>query len=394
MVYNNGLSVAQRRDFEQLLVTHHTIDVQLNLLDLNMNELPGGNISKRLLDGQVTFDADSEITRGLDLDLLDPTGALHLDSKSPDAGAMFADRMIRVRYSIINPMGTLRYTYPIFTGPITKLDRSGAAIHVECHGKECLGLAEAWNEKTYKKGLRVTSVIASILDDIMGETHMSIPNLAAKLPRNVSVGGDKLPWPTAKALASSIGYQLFYDGMGVARMRKLPSGGAMFTFAEGKGGSVKTEPQVGFSIENVVNAVEVLGKKPKKKKGKTTPKRPRARVIADNSHPLSPWALGRKGGPRYLPKKIEDDSVTTDAQAKARAKKILASGLLESVEVAFDTLTIPHLEELDVVKINTEKYAGNFRLRKHAVPLTAAAQMSVGYVRNVKPNKSAIRARR
>lgn len=393
-MYNNGLSVAQRQAFEALLVSHHTIDIQVNILDLDHNELPGGNVSKRLLDGQVTFDADAEITRALDIDLLDPLGALHLDSKSPDDGAMFADRMLRIKYTIIDPFGVTRYTYPIFTGPITKLDRSGAAIKVEAHGKESLGRARAWNEKTYKKGVRVTSAIRDILVEIMGENHLSIPNLTAKLPRNVSVGGDQLPWPTAKALASQIGYQLYYDGMGVARMRKIPSGGAVFTFRQDAGGSIKTEPQIGFSIENVVNAVQVLGKKPTKKKGGTTPKRPQARVIADRSHPLSPWALGRSGGPRYLPKVIEDDSVTTTAQAKTRATRELKAGLLESVEVAFDTLAIVHLEELDIVRCNTTKFAGNFRLRKFAVPLTASAQMSVGYVRNVKPNKSAIRARR
>lgn len=393
-MYNNGLSIPQRLSFEALLQTHHSIEIQVNILDLDHNELPGGNISKRLLDGQVTFDTTSEITRALDIDLLDPLGALHLDSKSPDDGAMFADRMLRVKYTIINPMGTLRYTYPIFTGPITKLDRSGAAIHVEAHGKECLGRSQAWNEKTYKKGVRVTDAIRDILVNIMGENHLSIPSLSTKLPRNVSVGGDQLPWPVAKSLAAQIGYQLFYDGMGVARMRKLPTGGAVFTFRQGAGGSIKSEPQIGFSIENVVNAVQVLGKKPTKKGGKTTPKRPQARVIAARSHPLSPWSLGRSGGPRYLPKVIEDDSVTTTTQAKARATRELNAGLVESVEVAFDTLCIPHLEENDIVRVNTEKFAGNFRLRQFAVPLTAAAEMSVGYVRNVKPNKSAIMARR
>lgn len=391
------LSATQRKAYEALIVSHHSIEVGLTVMDLAHNQL--SSVSKRLLDGQVTFDATQDITRGLQLDLLDPSGALHLDSNSPDAGALFADRMIQVRYTIINPAGTVRYGNNVFTGPITKLDRSGAALSLECLGKEIFGMSRAWNEKTYKKGEKVTGAIRSILVDIIGENKLSIPNLSAKLPRNVSVGGDKLPWPTAKQLAASIGYQLYYDGSGIARMRKMPSGASVWTFRGESGGSIKSEPEIGFDIDNVINAVEVWGKKPEKpKKGKTAKKRPHYRVVAARSHPLSPWNLGGSGAsgqrkPRYLPDVIEDDSITTDSEAKARGNKRLASGLLESVEVKFDSLVLPQLEENDVVRVATDNFATNFRLRQFALPLTAGAQMSVGYVKNVKPNKSAIRAR-
>lgn len=396
MVYNMGLSVAGRKAYEALLQSHHQIEVTLTVLDMAHNELT--DVSTRLLDGQVTIDADSAITRGLQLDLLDPTRALHLDSNSPNDGAMFADRMIRVRYAVLNPAGSARYTCPIFTGPIAKMDRSGVAIKLECLGKESLGMSKAWSARTFKKGTQVTDAIRLILREVIGENKYVIPDLASKLPRNVSVGGDALPWPTAKSLAASIGYQLMYDGMGVARMRRIPTS-SQFSFREGSGGSIKTDPEAGFSIDNMVNAVEVFGKAPEAKKGKTTPKRPHARVVADKAHPLSPWTLGGNGGtgqrkPRYIPLIIEDEAITTDAQALARAKLELARGMLEATEVRFDTLTIPHLEERDVVRVVSEQITANFALKQFAVPLTAAAQMSVGYVRNVKPNKTVIRARR
>jgi hypothetical protein len=383
MAIDLGLNANGQAAFHDLLQTHHRIDVRLQLMDLNHTSI-GEELSARLLDGQVTVDAGAEVTRGLDMDLLDPTGALHLDSKSPDDGALFADRMIQVKYAIINPMETVRYTTPVFTGPLTKLERTGAIVKAEAQGKEIFGLSTAWNEKTFKKGATIVSAIRYILVNMMGEapSRVRLPSSKAKLPRNVSVGGDKLPWAVAKQLAASIGYQLFYDGLGICRMRKRPSG-VSFTFVEGR--SIKTEPDVGFSIDDVVNAVEVLGKKPKKKKGKTTKKRPHARLVADRQHPLSPWALGRVGGPRYLPVVIEDDNVDNDAEAKARAKRELASGLLQSVEVAYDTLVIPHLEEMDVVRCNTTKFAGNHRLMEFAIPLTAGGDMSVGYVRNVRP---------
>lgn len=396
MTYNMGLSSAQKRTFEALLASHHSIDVFISILDMNHDELT--DVSARLLDGQVTIDAGAQITRSLQLELLDPTRALHLDSKSPNDGAMFADRMIRVRYSIVDPLGVTRFTCPVFTGPIVSLDRSGVAIGVTCLGKEHLGLFPAWNARTFKKGTQIDDTIRAILRDVIGENKYVIPDITTKLPRNVSVGGDRLPWDVAKKLAASVGYQLFYDAMGTARMRKRSSA-SVFTFREGAGGTVKTNPEAGFDIDSVVNAVEVFGKKPESASGSTTKKQPHARVVADKSHPLSPWSLGGDGTagnrkPRYIPVIIEDDSITTDAEALTRAKERLAQGLLESTQVTFDTLVIPHLEELDVVRVATEQVTTNFALKQFAVPLTAAGQMSVGYVRNVKPNKSVIRARK
>lgn len=396
-MYRSGRSIAQDNAYLALLCDHHSIEVTMTLLDLDMNEVPGGEISARLEDGQVTFDADADITRGLDLDLLDPTGALHLDSNSPDAGAMFADRMIRVKHHVINPLRTVRYTTPLFTGPITSLERNGIEVKAECQGKEIFGLSPTWNEKTFKKGSNLVGVIRVLLRDYMGETHYNLPSSGAitrkTLPRNVSVGGDdKLPWKVAKDLAASEGYQLYFDGMGVCQMRPVPRG-SVFTFRTGPGGSVKSDPDIGFDITKVINAVEVFGKKPTKKKGKPQKARPHYRIVAPRSHPLSPWALGRTGRPRYLPRIIEDDGVTTNAEAKKYAQRELARGLLESVDVAYTTVTIPSIEELDIVTIKTSKFTAQHRARKFAVGLRSSASASMGYVANVKPNVSGIRTK-
>ena len=388
---NMGLSVVERQTFEALLATHHSIEIELCLTDLDHNEL--ASIGAKLMDGQVTVDADAGVTRALELDLLDPTGELHLDSGSPNDGALFVDRMLQVRYCVINPEKTKRYVCPIFVGPISSLERNDASLKVEALGKEVFGLGEAWNELTFKKGTRVTTAIKRILTDVMGESNLAIPDRDKKLPRNVSVGGDKYPWVVAKQLADSIGFQLYYDGIGVCRMRRTPDA-AVFTFREGVGGTVKTKPVGGFDASQIVNAVEVLGKKPQKKRGQTAKKRPHARRIAPRSHPLSPWSIGRSGGPRFLPRRIEDDGITTDAQARERARLELKRGLLQSVEVSYDALVVPHLEELDVVKLSTDTFSATHRLRKFAIPLSASGGFTVGYVRNVKLQSGVIRGRR
>lgn len=395
---NLGLSIAERLQFEALLASHHSIVVQLIVMDLDHNERT--DVTNRLLDGQVTLDATALITRSLDLDLLDPTGALHLDSNSPDEGAMFADRMVAVRYCVINPAATFRVNVPIFTGPITKLERNGAAVRVEAQGKEALGLSMPWQTKTWSAGYKLTSAINEILRDIMGEGKRSIPDISNKLPRNITVGTvtdadfnvktSKSPWEVAKGLAKSIGYQLYYDGGGTAVMRPLPEN-VCWTYREGPGGSLKSKPTAGFNIDAVINAVEVFGKKPEKTTGKTTKKQPHARLVAERADPLSPWNLGRSGAPRYLPLIVEDDSITTDEEALARAQTELRRGLRSSIEVAYDALVVPHLEELDVIKLSSEKYASTHLLKKTAIPLTAGGTATVGYVKNVKVNRSAIK---
>lgn len=384
-----GLSPAQQRAFHALLTSHHSIDVQVRILDLDHKHL--FDVSNRLVDGQVTVDAESQITRGLDIDLLDPSHAIHLDSDSPNAGAMFADRMVRIVYRVIDPEGTVSYRSPVFTGPITKLERTGAILKVECQGKEIFGLVEAWRAKTFKRGMRVTTAIRLILSEMMGESKMSIPDLRARLPRNVSVGEDNVPWEVAKKLAGSIGFQLFYDGSGEARMRRTPTK-KVFVFRPTE--SLKTEPEVGFSIDKTINAVEVWGKKPKKGKDKYAKKRPHARVVLPRNHPLSPWSLGRADGPRYLPRVIENDSIRTDSGAKALARAELKRGAMESIDVAYDTLVVPHLEEMDVVRVETNEFAAVHRVKQFAIPLTADGDMSVGYVRRTSPNRRAIRLRK
>lgn len=390
-----GLSAAEKASFEQLLCSHHRIVVQLVIMDLDHNERT--EVTNRLLDGQVTVDSSAEVTRSLDLDLLDPHGALHLDSNSPDNGAMFADRMMHVRYNVINPAGTWRVNVPVFTGPITRLERNGAALRVEAQGKESFGLTMPWQTKTFASGYRTTQAIIEILRNVMGENKISVPTRDNRLPRNLSVGtttdkdGNRhtsdSPWIVAKKLAASMGQHLYFDGNGTAVMRPLPEH-VVFTFRDGPGGALKSKPTAGFNIDETINAVEVFGKQPEKKTGK---KQPHARAIAARSDPLSPWNLGRSNAPRYLPIIIEDDSITSNADALTRAQTELRRGLRSSVDVAYDALVIPHLEELDVVRLNTGTYASTHTLRRFAIPLTAAGTATVGYVRNVKVNRSAMK---
>lgn len=385
---NLALSAANQAKFNRLIVNNHIVYPTVHILNLNHARI--SDVSRWFADGQITIDADAEVTRSLSMTLYDPGHTLALDTNSPSDGALFLDRMLAVWLSVIDPYSTTTYTVPVFCGPLTKLDRDWVYISVEAQGKESFGMKEAWLPRTYTKGAYKTDVIRSILSYYLGEysTKMSIPSLTYRLPSNLSISMESKPWAVAKSLARGMGYQLFYDGRGICVMRKWPVRTG-WTFSEGANGSVLSKPQVGQDLDNLVNAAYVKGAVPKGKKTPIIVKK-----TAASTHPLSPTALGRGGKGRYYWAKIEDDKIGSLAEANAVATAAINKGLMISTSVAFDSLVIPHLEEYDITTVSTAEFAGTFPLRKYTIPLLASGKSSVGYIRNSTVNKARIRKAR
>lgn len=407
----------QMRELLLLLRTNHALRIGVTMLDLNHKSL--GSISTRFISGSLDIDADADVTRSLKLDLLDADRGLNLDKESPNDGAVFIDRMVSVTYGVGRLDRTVWYDIPIFTGPITKVDRDGVVVSIEAQGKEAVSEDNPWRAKSWKPGGLKTALIRAILATT-GETRFKFESSKAKVPVRVAIetrkdgkdkdkkpekvrkiirfalGRDATPFNLAKSVASGMGMQLFYDARGVARLRRKPSK-SVFTF---NGSNMMSIPQVGYSIENVVNAVEVVGtKKPpssknqKDKKTKPKAKKFSVRVVAPRNHPLSPWSLARGGVPRYLPKFIEDSSIKTVAEANAVAKRELNSALVETVDASFEAFPNPLLEEGDPYTIDLPSYYGTASIKKLTLPLQPGQGMSVGYTRRVKPSRLARKTR-
>jgi hypothetical protein len=359
------------------LLGNHSIRVRVEVLTLEMK--PVSTLSNRVLDGQVNIDATAEVTRSATLTLLDRDHSLHFDSNSPADGALYADRMLRVWYDVRSPGGSW-IEVPLITGPVSRFTRDGSKVNVEIQGKESLARGVAWRTKTYRKGATKVDVI----EDVMrkeGERHFSLARATAKLPGDKSLTVDTIPWEFVKALAASMGLQLFYDGFGRLVLRR-PPGTSLWTFASGDGGSILTAPRVTFSIDAVKNAVRVVGTKPKGAKAKV-----RATAVAPRNHPLSPFRLGRNGEGRYLAEFIDDTSIGSDAEAGRVARGRLDALLMQAVDVEFDSLVIPHLDAGDVVTVKTDDFTMQTRLDRFTIPLLAAGTMPVGYNRRVTPRK-------
>jgi hypothetical protein len=386
------ISIGSKKELAKLkvlLVTHHRLDVIISLMDLSHKH--NSNISSTLLSGQVTMDVTAEVTRSATLELLDPLRRLKLDTQAPTDGSLFMTQMIRVTYVISTPDRGEQYFIPIFTGPLTKVTRTGPVLNVEAQGKEIISFSSMWKGKTFKKNLKKVDVIQRVMK-LSGEAlrHMDLrdPRPHARLPENLSTNRAAIFWKIARKLAVGMNMQLFYDGRGVLRLRKTP-GKVAYVFRQSNSagrGALMTEPQITYDSKDMYNAVEIRGGKGKGKKKKLN-----YRLVANRKHPLSPWNLGRNGEPRYLPLVIEDDSIKTKKKAKQVAKKQLKNALDQAVEVTFDALPIPMIEESDLCGWASSDSSGRFRMKQMTIPLTANGVSSIGYLRQVVPRKVKVR---
>lgn len=371
-----GHSVAEQRDILTTLAS--TYRARTRVAVMSFDQTNRTDITAHLVDGQVDIDATADVTRSATLSLDDPNRSLPFDSDHPADTALFLDRMIRVDYEVL--VDDEWIPLPIFTGPVTKLDRNGSQVTVECQGKETLLLGAAWRSMTLRKGLARTDAIGRLLTEgnpVYGEARRSIPDLVSRLPKHVALTRVSVPWVEARKIARSLNRQLYYDGAGVARLRSWPNR-VGFTFRSDL--HVTSDPQITIDPSaGLVNAVAVLGVVPKGSKHHV-----KAVAVAPANHPLSPQRIGRyllpSGG--Y----VQDDSIKTSREAQDRADQLLADGLRQAVDVSFDSRVVPFLDPGDLCSVRSDELSVTFRLSKASIPLTAsdgAASMSVGYHREV-----------
>lgn len=382
------------------------IRVGLDVLNLDGDTL--SSIDNRVMEGSqvnVVTGADGP-TRSMTVTLYDPNQRLRLDSDAPTDGSLFADRMLRAWYEVYVPtVGWVRI--PVFTGPIMRVSRDDSSLTVECQGKEALALEPVWRNYTVEKGVAKTDAIRRILRERAGETHFDIPDLpriklgapATLTPQRPEIKRGKhkgqpikgnnanTPWGLAHSIAQSMSRHLYYDGYGTCRLRQLP-GSPLFTF---DGSLIQSAPQIKFDLTEMRNAVRVTGKTlhEGKEKGAQIPTHVvSGEAWAPSNHPLSPRRLGRTLNdgtvvPRYIPEFVTNDAIRSDREATRLAEHVLADRLAQQVDVSFDALPVPHLEELDLIRIAYEDMRMTARLREFTLPLTNTGVMSVGYVKQV-----------
>lgn len=381
------LTGPDRQAYLMDLADSHFLRVTMKVLDRNEKVLE--SFQPVVLGGGVQIDNTAETTRQLQVSLLDRDHRMEFDGESPASGALFADRFISVEYGILGPHLGRWHDVETFWGPVTGFKRAGAQVDLTCMGKEHLLREMLWENITKQRGTKKVNVIRSLARS-MGERRFDLPDLGAKIGERVSYGRRQQAWGPMKQMAKSMDRQLFYDGAGRLKLRRLPSQ-PVFTFRLGEAGldgprpMVLSDPDLTYDVASVRNTILVTAtKKGSKKQLSWTAK-------AARNHPLSPWSLARNGEPRHLVEVVQLNRARSQREVRNVAQRTLRKRLQESLEAAFECLPVPFLEEGDLVALETPDYHLTFRIRQMTLPLSAADSMSVGFLKRVKPNRRRLR---
>lgn len=387
-----GLSAAEYQQYMTTLRTSHQVKVTVQILSPN-NHAVLSTISHLLLDGQVDCEApegdksDIANARVAILRFLDPKRTLSFEASSPNDGAVFFDRMVRVIYSVHTGRASNGgwVDVPVITGPIFNLQREGNEVVVEVHGKEEYGLGNAFRTVSYPARSYKVTTIRSLLT-FMGETAAYMRSIPVgggeRNPKAITITGEQKVWPFTSQLAKGMlrgGKQqrLFYNGMGQARLQSIALRPVMQM-----GGSypnLTSDPKINYSINDLKNAVKVTGRKVAGQAAVVVGVK-----VAPATHPLSPAKLGRNSKPRYYMQIVDNPNVIGQAAANALAQSQLNFWLNQQVEATWECLPVPHLEPWDNVTLVTDKFTAIVPVRRFTLPLVVGPSMTVGATRAVK----------
>lgn len=365
---------SQRTPYRKTLSSVYTKRIRVALLDRAGNTVE--NLTRAFQGGQVNVEARRDVSRMANLSILDAKGKYGFDADTYQGGELDLTRMVRIFWVVDGPLLDEPISVPVFTGPVTRLQRVGALVQIEAQGKEAYGLTPSRRTLTIKKGARRTDAIKTILRERMGETRLNaIPDLDARLPSDVVVGPKDQPWKKALRIGDSFNRQLYYDGAGVPRLRPRP-GKVTWHFRGGENGGEITSPvSVSADLTNVKNHVRVTGATPKGKKQPIV-----AVATADQHDPLSPWRLGPPGAPMWLVDEVSNDHLRSQRECQQLANRKLKDGLRLIHDTSFNAVPVPHLDPLDLAKVLTDYESATTRLETFTLPLGLGEEMTIGYV--------------
>lgn len=332
------------------LTQDHARRVHIDLVELNAGKHIS-DLSDRLLDGEVQYDVTADVSRTLDVRLVDDRRAnLGFDPVDASSAPIHRSRMLRVTDARwIDQLGVW-VGWRVFTGPVYDFERDAGEIMVTAHGLERQALGAIWDTMHFKaKKAKITDVIRQLLAAV-GDVNASVPDLDHKLPHDLVLHQTDIAWPHIQKLAAAADHYAFYDGAARFRMRRHQQKPVAHFDARWLLSDVK--PHRG-ALEH--NTWIVLGPNPKGPK-----ERPRG--VAFLRGPNSPAGLARHNVGHHLVNKREMDHLKHDRQAQKIADRMALEHGTVRTDLSFDVIPPPFLEEHDMVGVTSEAF-GKARVR-------------------------------
>lgn len=378
------ISRAERGELEHVLRGGNgTIHARGRLAVMDKYHRPLTHLDDWLLDGQVEWNSSADVSRTATATVLDPDGRAGLDAASPTGSSARLDRFVQMHRDVWLPSAHQWVSIPLFTGPVSGVQRDGNTITIAAQGKESLALQPFWSPKSWPRSTPRVRIIREMMRDGTGEGEFALPWWRTPAGRETSVvvfseDDESTVWAQAQAQAKTMGAHLYYDALGVLRLRLRPVIPVWrFTEAEMVG-----RPTVSEDTSRVINTVIVDGGTPKAGQRLVT-----AKESLPASHPWSWWNLGRNGVPRRIVETISDTSIVTYSEARRVAKRRIREHSAAAWEISCDVLPVPMLEPGDLVRVDAHDVAQSAGLFRATIPLTGGL-MSLGSIHPYRPATS------
>lgn len=295
-----------------------------------------------LVGGSVSV-SHSDTQRAGSLSMVDLTGEL-----SPrEAEDIFAPagHQIRISRGIhfgagdeeLTPLATMRFTGSTANWPRIEL--------TECYDRSWVVMgALLENPLTVAQGANIVDTMASVLTAAYPGLPINFPT-TDETTNSMVFDTESNPWAICQDFAGNLGMRLFMDPMGVATMASEPDASdSPVWFWDDSSRDCMALPGVEVAMTGVgFNVIQVVASN----SSLAAP----IRSIARDTDPNSPMQYGGLYGIRMAPT-IQDEKISTQAQADNRAKQELRNqlGLMQTISIP--SMVVPGLDILDPVWVS------------------------------------------
>ena len=350
-----GLSTPDLAAYLRGIRATHARRIVVTVMDLDGNHL--GELSDMAVSGDMTGDVTQTPVRTATLTFADAARIMAFEPTR--AGVpVHRSRMVRVTDRRYIPELAQWVDCAVITGPVWDFKRTGAQVDLTVHGKEQQALGSVWRGFHRAAKTRKTSIIKD-LAAAYGETRLAIPDLPGTTSEPISLGRQSTYWPTMQRLAHSMNRRLYYTGSGVLTLAPYPVRPSLLF----DGSWLTAEPEEARTADGVVNAIEVVGAKPKHHKKQVS-----AVAVLPAGHPNSPAFNAMNGQPLWLPKHIENAHLKTNAQCAAVARRERDDIAKVLTTVSLSVLPLPILDPGDLVAAVTREGVQTLRVNQWSVP--------------------------
>lgn len=296
-----------------------------------------------IIEGQVTQGApDNGPSRALNVSIYDPRARIEMDVDLATGDAVPpAAYLVAATYGLWLPDLEKWVDVPVHMGPATSAVREGRTLVIESQSMERRAMASPWKRIVVRKNQLKTDAIEELLREGAGQLRFDLPESRARLAEDIKIGpwADSLtPWQAANRIAKSLGWFIWADARGTVRARRRPSATA-WTFTDDE---VVEAPKVTGDALDLTNHVDLTGATKNKKTIHVARSLPA-------SHGLSEMTLIRNGALYRRTEFIQDDSITTTAEAEDVVSATLRAHASATMEVEMTTLVNPLLERHDII---------------------------------------------